>query len=328
MEIKVMTNDMISDVVKLWNENVYNKSIMAEWNEEDFKDRFIDQPCYDKEGFLVAVNDKNEIIGFGHASYNNCGKASELTPGYITCIAVKEGYQRQGIGTKILLELEAFLKRKGKTFVRNFFANPVNLKWYVPGYVKHEHAGAPAIDINSPFYFLLSSQGYTPNGQQDAFHIDLTKYEMDSKIKEKIKKNEEDGYYITIYDPKKHYGFDELFDALENNGWRESIHYNLNRENPRPIIIVEKDGEILGFTGPLHTEASGRGSLSGVGIHPKAQARGLGKTMFCTLCEKSKENGATFMTLFTGSENKARNIYLYAGLKIVQSFAIMRKELK
>ena len=34
------------------------------------------------------------------------------------------------------------------------------------------------------------------------------------------------------------------------------------------------------------------------------------------------------MTLFTGSENKARNIYLYAGLKIVQSFAIMRKELK
>ncbi len=58
MEIKVMTNDMISDVVKLWNENVYNKSIMAEWNEEDFKDRFIDQPCYDKEGFLVLLMTK------------------------------------------------------------------------------------------------------------------------------------------------------------------------------------------------------------------------------------------------------------------------------
>ena len=34
------------------------------------------------------------------------------------------------------------------------------------------------------------------------------------------------------------------------------------------------------------------------------------------------------MTLFTGSDNKARNIYLYAGMKIAQSFAIMRKELK
>lgn len=327
MEIKVMTNDLIEEVVALWNSSVYQKGIMAEWTKDEFTDKFINNPHYDKGGFLVALNN-DEVIGFGHASYNNNGKDPSLTPGYITCVAVKDGYQRQGIGTKILLKLEEFLKSKGKTYVRNFFANPVNLKWYVPGYNKHEHAGAPAVAFNSPFYFLLSSAGYVPNGEQDAFHIDLTKYEMDESIKQRIKDNEKDGYHITIYDPKKHHGFDELFDALGNEGWRESINYNLKRENPRPIIIVERNGEILGFTGPVHTEASGRGSLSGVGIHPKAQARGLGKTMFCTLCEKSKENGATFMTLFTGSENKARNIYLYAGLKIVQSFAIMRKELK
>lgn len=327
MEIKVMTNDLIEDVIELWNNSVYQKGIMAEWSKDEFINKFINNPHYDKDGFLVALN-KGEVVGFGHASYNNNGKDPSLTPGYITCVAVKEGYQRQGIGTQILLKLEEFLKSKGKTYVRNFFANPVNLKWYVPGYDKHEHAGAPAVAFNSPFYFLLSSAGYVPNGEQDAFHIDLTKYEMDEKIKQRIKDNEKDGYYITIYDPKKHHGFDELFDALGNEGWRESIKYNLNRENPRPIIIVERDGEILGFTGPIHTEVSGRGSLSGVGIHPKAQARGLGKTMFSTLCQKSKENGATFMTLFTGSENKARNIYLYAGLKIVQSFAIMRKELK
>lgn len=327
MEIKVMTNDLIEDVVALWNSSAYQKGIMAEWSKDGFINKFINNPHYDKDGFLVALED-NEVIGFGHASYNNNGKEPHLTPGYITCVVVKEGYQRKGIGTKILLELEEFLKSKGKTYVRNFFANPVNLKWYVPGYDKHEHAGAPAVAFNSPFYFLLSSAGYVPNGEQDAFHIDLTKYEMDEKIKQRIKDNEKDGYFITIYDPKKHYGFDELFDALGNEGWRASIKHNLEREKPYPIIIVERDGEILGFTGPLHTEESGRGSLAGVGIHPKAQARGLGKTMFCSLCEKSKENGATFMTLFTGSENKARNIYLYAGLKIVQSFAIMRKELK
>ena len=34
------------------------------------------------------------------------------------------------------------------------------------------------------------------------------------------------------------------------------------------------------------------------------------------------------MTLFTGSDNKARNIYLYAGMRIVKSFAIMRKDFK
>lgn len=327
MEFKVMTNDMISDVVKLWNENVYGKSIFAEWTIEEFKNKFIKNPCYDPEGFVV-VYEKDELIGFGHASYNNQGKEPSLTPGYITCIAVKDEYQRQGIGTEILKRLEEFLKSKGKTFVRNFFANPVNLKWYVPGYDKHEHAGAPAVAFNSPFYYLLSANGYIVNGQQDGFHVDLTKYEMDEAVKRRIKENEKEGFNITVYDPKKHYGFNELFSALNNDGWRRSVEANLALNPPRLPLIVEKDGEILGFTGPIHTEASGRGSLSGVGVHPKTQGRGLGKTMFCSLCQKSKENGATFMTLFTGSDNKARNIYLYAGLKIVQSFAIMRKELK
>ncbi len=326
MEIKTMTEEMINDVVNLWNNNVYQRGIYAEWSVEGFIQKFIKNPFCDKDGFLVAL-DNNKIVGFGHASYNNQGKDPALTPGYITCVVVDEKYQKQGLGTKILKALEDFLKSKGKTYVRNYFANPVNLKWYIPGFDHHEHAGAPAVAFNSPFYFLLLANGYVPNGQQDGFHIDLRKYQMDEQVKKRIKENEKDGYYITIYE-KKHHGFDELFDALGNDGWKQAIHNNLNREHPSPILIVEKDGEILGFTGPIKTEPSGRASLSGVGIHPKVQGRGLGKTMFCTLCQKSKENGASFMTLFTGSDNLARNIYMYAGLRIVQSFAIMRKELK
>ena len=34
------------------------------------------------------------------------------------------------------------------------------------------------------------------------------------------------------------------------------------------------------------------------------------------------------MTLFTGADNRARNIYLYAGLRIAKSFTVMKKELK
>lgn len=327
MEIKKMDGSMVNSIVYLWNSEVYRKQVYAEWTNEEFKNRIINNPHFDPDGFLVAIED-GDVIGFGHAIYNNQDKDPALTPGYITCIVVKTGYQRRGIGTKILKALEEFLKSKGKTFVRNYFANPVSLKWYIPGTDKHEHNGAPAVPFNSPFYLLLSANGYIVNGQQDGYHIDLTKYELDESIKKRIEENEKDGYHITVYDPNKHYGFDELFDALNNDGWRNSIKYNLNRENPRPIVIVEKDGEILGFTGPIYKEESGRASLSGVGIHPKTQGRGLGKTMFCSFCEESKKNGATFMTLFTGSDNKARNIYLYAGMKIAQSFAIMRKELK
>ncbi|HRT68608.1 MAG TPA: GNAT family N-acetyltransferase [Bacilli bacterium] len=326
MEIKNFTKEMISDVVKLWNESVVPYSIFAEFTDESFAEKFLNNPFYDNDGSCVVV-DKGKIIAFGNATYNNNGLEPEKTPGYITCVVVDKNYWRQGIGSKVLLHLESFLKSKKKTFIRTFFANPINLKWYVPGYHKHEHAGAPAVEINSPFYFLLMANGYNINGQQDAYHINLTNFQMPQKVLDKIAENEKEGYTITIYDEKKHHGFDELFDALGSEGWRQAINNNLAREKPLPILIVQKEGEILGFTGPINNEPSGRAYLAGVAIHPKAQARGLGKTMFCMLCQKSKENGSTFMTLFTGSDNKARNIYLYAGLRVVCSFAIMRKEL-
>ena len=50
--------------------------------------------------------------------------------------------------------------------------------------------------------------------------------------------------------------------------------------------------------------------------------------MFASLCIGLKEIGAQFMTLFTGENNPARNIYEAAGFKIVKSFADMRKDIK
>ena len=38
-----------------------------------------------------------------------------------------------------------------------------------------------------------------------------------------------------------------------------------------------------------------------------------------------KEQGASFMSLYTGEDNPARNIYEAAGFKIVRSWADMRK---
>jgi len=327
MEIKKFKLDMIEDVVTLWNESVSPYSIFSPFTIESFTAKFIDNRHYDENGSVVALID-GKIVGFGNATYNNQGKDPSLTPGYITCIAVDKDYQRQGIGTKLLNTLELFLKEQGKTFIRNLFFNPILLEWYVPGYDKHEHPGAPAVSYNTPYYYLLMANGYNVNGQEDAYHVDLTKYDLPDAVKKRIVENEKDGYTITTYDDKLHYGFDELFDALKNEDWRTHINNNLEKEKPYPILIAQKDGEILGFTGPLFTQPSGRGYLAGIGVHPKTQGRGLGKSLFCMLCEYSKQNGATFMTLFTGANNKAREIYLYAGLKIVQSFAILKKELK
>lgn len=327
MKIIKFNEEMLEEVVNLWNDSVVPYSIFSPFTISSFRNRFLNNPHYHEAGMLVAVDD-GKVIGFGNATYNNAGKEPFETPGYITCIAVDKNYWRQGIGTKILLSLEDFLKSSGKTYIRNLFFNPILLEWYVPGFNKHEHPGAPAVPINTPYYFLLMNNGYNVNGQQDAYHLNLDKYQLPSKVIEKMSINEANGYTITYYDPKIHYGFDELFDALKNEGWRQVVKNNLAKETPAPILIAQKDGEILGWTGPVYTQPSGRGYLGGIGVHPKTQGHGLGKSLFCMLCQRSKENGAKFMTLFTGSENLAREIYLYAGMKLVQSFAILRKDLK
>ena len=318
-------NEDIDNIVKLWNEEVYQKEIYAEFSKEDFTSRFINNPSYKKEGTLVIYL-KDEFIGVGVACFHKDSNP-ESSCGFITLIMVKEKYRRHGIGSFILEKLEKYIKDSGRKVIRNYFGAPMNLKWYVPGYDKHEHAGAPAVPFNTSYYFLLLANGYNVNGQHDGFHVNLENFNMDEKVLEKIKENEKDGYFITYYDKNKHYGFDEMFDALQNEGFRNAVHNVLAKPNPDPLLIVEKDGEILGFTGPVRTEPSGRAYLAGVAIHPKAQKRGLGKTMFCELCRRSKENGAKFMTLFTGADNRARNIYLYAGLRIVESFVVMKKEL-
>ena len=324
MEFKKFDISMVKEVVEIWNSDVVPYEIYAEFTEESFINKFIKNPCYNEDGSIVCV-DEGKVVAFANACFRDTDPNS---PGFINMVVVKKGYQRKGIGSKLLELLEDFLKANGKTFVRNYFASPINLKWYIPGYDKHEHAGAPAVPFNSPYYFLLLANGYNVNGQHDGFHIDLTKFEMPQKVKDKIAENEKDGYTITFYDKDKHYGFEEMFDALGHDGFRMAVRNVISKPNHDPLIIAQKDGEILGFTGPVKTEPSGRGSLAGVAIHPKAQKRGLGKTMFCVLCEESKKNGAKFMTLFTGSDNRARNIYLYAGLRIARSFTVMRKELK
>ena len=93
------------------------------------------------------------------------------------------------------------------------------------------------------------------------------------------------------------------------------------------MLVVVKNNKILGWTGPLFTTNSKRGYFAGIGIHPNIQGLGIGSSLFSELIYQSKINGSQFMSLFTGSENPARNIYLKAGFKIVKSFAVLRKEI-
>ena len=328
MEIKQFKLCEHSDVVlNLWNEVVSEKDFYYQFDKAGFESILYKNPHFKEEGAFVAYEGET-LIGFAVGFVRNEDIDNPNAPGYFNTIVVKKEFRRQGVGTALLNSVEGYFKKMGKTASRSVFLSPVNWPWYIPGTDHHNHPGCPAIPVNTPEYFFLLHNGYHMQGQIDAFHLDLEKFEMPKNVLEKMKENEAKGLTVEVYDPNKHYGVDEFCEAIQNPGFARSIKYNLQREEPRPFLIVSDNNRMAGWTGPMYTESTGRGHLDGIAVDPNVRGGGLGKALFCKLCEYSKNQGSSFMTFFTGLENKARYIYLAAGFDIIQTFGILRKELK
>lgn len=78
----------------------------------------------------------------------------------------------------------------------------------------------------------------------------------------------------------------------------------------------------------MYPEPTGRGYFAGIAVEERYRGHGLGKLLFYRLCRAEKECGAQYMSLFTGIDNPAQNIYKEAGFTPRRYFAVMIKELK
>ena len=162
---------------------------------------------------------------------------------------------------------------------------------------------------------------------QDAFHLNLSDYEISDDIKKIMDKVKDEGITIELYNKDKHYGLDEFYTKLNLYDFEKVIRENLNLEKPYPFLVVAKDNRIVGWTGAMWNEASGRGHFDGIAILDEVRGKGLGKALFSYLAYYNKKNGAKFMTFYTGMTNNARFIYLGAGFKVAQSFCYLEKKI-
>lgn len=295
-------------------------------SEEEFVDKLFKNPSFKKEGTFVALDDK-KLVGFASGSIRDVDKDNPNASGYLHTFVVEKAYRRQGIGTKLLTLVENYFKENGKNSSRFVFLSGICWPWYIPYTDKHEHPGMPAVRMNSDFYLFLYHHGYFVNSIHEGFYLPLSEYQMPEKVVNQMKENQKRGLTVEIYDPTKHYGIDEFCKVIDNPGFAHSIKSNLNKPNPRPFLVASHHNKVVGWTGAMYTEETGRGHLDGICVDPNERGGGLGKALFCHLCAYLKEHGSTYMTFFTGLENPARYIYLFAGFKVAQSFADMKKNL-
>ncbi len=284
-----------------------------------------------KRTFLALEDD--EIIGFA----NGCHRSGKAIA-YITFVCVAPEHRRKRIGARLLMLLENALTECADTVLTGFevtFFNPINLEWCIPNTPRHDHPNAPGVDMKSDGYIFLKNLGYRDIVYQNSYYQPLAAFAFSDVIKEKMAWQKDNNLGICYYDPQKHYGMEELMENLGSEDWSNQILGNLAKEQPYPVLIayssrkedLDEQGraKAVGFTGPLYAQESGRGYFAGIGVHSEYRKYGLGKVLFSGLCSSLKELGAQYMTLFTGENNPARNIYESAGFKIVRSWSDMRR---
>ena len=300
---------------------------MAQRHPNIFKNKFVQNVDFDFDGVFGAF-DGELLVGYAIGLIRQQTIKNENAPGYLNALVVRNKYRKQGIANELLNRVEQFVKEKGRKSIQASSYLPLCYSWYIPHYGTDDHPCAPGIRVNSEEYFYLLHRGYAAVGFEDAFHLPLAQYEISPTIQEILDRNEKDGIKIEFYDANKHTGLNEFYEDIQAPDFEKVIRSNLLLDKPYPFLVIVQDNVIKGWTGALWNEMSGSGHFYGIIISSSIRGRGMGKALFSMLAYQSKLNGAKFMTFYTGLNNHARYIYMGAGFKIVQSYAIMKKIFK
>lgn len=249
--------------------------------------------------------------------------------GYLSFLCVEPGYRQQGIGSFLLEQLESILTAcPGVARLEAVFHNPVHVPWFIPGADGDWHPCLPGVDMSSGLYILLKRRGWRDFAVQNAYYRRLTGYTDPPLLAERRAALREEGIELTLYDPTRHRGLKELFVNINNPGWAAQVLTHTDR----PIVVAVDHAArelVVSYTGPLSVDGMpGRGNFCGIGTRTDYRGRGIGKLVFCEMCHRHAAAGAAFMSLYTGENNPARNIYEAAGFRIVRVFADMRKEMR
>jgi ribosomal protein S18 acetylase RimI-like enzyme len=209
------------------------------------------------------------------------------------------------------------------------FHNPVHLPWLLPGCGADWHPCMPGVDVESTLYPFLHHRGWQDFARQNLYHRRLAGYTDPPALAASRARLLAEGIQLTLYDPTRHSGLSELFDNIRNPGWKAQVLAHTDQ----PIVVAvdlragdrPEGGLVVSYTGPLSVEGCpGRGNFCGIGTRTEYRGRGIGKLVFCEMCRRHAQAGATFMSLYTGDNNPARHIYEAAGFEIIRSFADMR----
>ena len=245
--------------------------------------------------------------------------------GYFSCLLLDPAADSDENTALLLAALEDSFRAAGKSVAAVTCFNPVRLPWIIPSTDGHQHNNMPGIPTDTALYRRMLALGWVEATTEQAMHLDLSGFQYPEKMREKERKMAENGCFVDWYREGVHQGVDEMVESLNNSMWSEEIPPAAH--NGMRLLVGLEGNTVAGFTGPVYPEPTGRGYFAGIAVGPSFQNHGLGSLLFYKLCQAEKDCGARYMSLFTGINNHAQNIYKSAGFETKRYFAVMIKEL-
>ncbi|GHU69774.1 hypothetical protein AGMMS49992_01030 [Clostridia bacterium] len=329
--IRRMERTDLPGVTRIWNASVNAREVVyAPMDHARYESIFLSNPNYDPAFSLVAEKD-SAIVGFINGITKKVFLPKEHdgnTPGYITCIFVDKSVRGQGLGTALLNALLDAFRRAGKTSAVCSGGNPINLDWIVPGTPGHDHNNAPGVDEDCAGHGFLLYSGFADAYREVAMYLNLAEYRAPDNLDELQIKLRGDGIETGRYDPALGYDYDGMCDRVGSEYWRKVLRDECAADHPRPILAATHEGRIVGFTGPVDKQPSGRGWFTGICTDPLYERRGIATVLFNLLMQEFIAEGAAFSTLFTGDDNHAQRLYARTGFRVARRFVIMKRELE
>lgn len=317
-------------LIRLWNQSAEaGEVVFKPMTNQLFLQTYF-QPSYYNPAYLLAALEGETVVGFIAGICQDAflpGETHENTPAYLSVIFVEKSRRRQGIGSALMDALAKAFCLAGKKRIALNDMNPVKLSWFIPGAAPHDHNNAPGVDEACSGFPFLIKNGFTHVASDIAMYLNLKDYAMPPEIEEKRRRLLDEGIATGRYDVSLRYEFDGMCDRVGSEYWRKVLQDETAREHPRPILAATVPGHIVAFTGPVDKQESGRGWFTGICTDPLYEKKGIATVLFNLLMQEFVDEGASFSTLFTGSENHAQRIYLRAGFRIVRRFAVMSKDI-